>query len=171
MMLSKECIHQLFYNSAPPNQILELKLSSFITVIDFDFNTIDFAACPKTVWKEMPPVLTSLKICCLPKWNCDTKIFQSALFALLEIVQFSYMQACDDYHILCYYLSSPQIHLTYPFPTVFHLVSIETLSQAKLDILQDKFVEGPWNIRKSRKPCCPITGIWFWYSTDYSSPG
>lgn len=30
---------------------------------------------------------------------------------------------------------------------------------------------GPWNIRKSRKPCCPITGIWFWYSTDYSSPG
>ncbi len=91
------------------------------------------------------------------------------MFTLLEMVQFSNMQACDDYRILCFYLSNLVVvldikptnlsHLSFSYGLSFSQ-HWNTSNQEKLVILcpvhQDKFVEGPWNNRKSGSPATQL---------------
>lgn len=120
----------------------------------------------KILWK-MPIVVRGSRFWL--DWNCKQKLFRSTLFTLLEMVQFSNLQACDDYHILCYYLSNLVVLLVIKPTNLSHLSFSYGLSfsqhwntsnQEKLVILwpvhQDKFVESPWNHRKSGSPLAQL---------------
>lgn len=131
-MWSQEGLYQLFYNNFErdsSNQLLEQFHNSKQLILAF----VDWAhqlhlSENSVKWRRgiqcwLDFFSLEIYLCHLingPQMKLG-HLFRAALFTLLEMVQFSYMQACDDYHIHCYYLWSLAGVLDNKTTDLFHL--------------------------------------------------